>query len=94
MNDDNLRPFVRYLWWLTPEEAISNPRRLIAQVMDMGDYRDVERMRKTLGDEVLRDVIHHAEPGWFRPKSWHSWHYRLYMAELNEVPPLPKRRFE
>lgn len=93
MDNTDLLPFVRYLWWMTPEEALRDPYRLIAQVMDIGDYKDVEKMRETLGDEPLKETLHRAQAGWFRPRSWHSWHYRLELAEVDQVPPLPKRKF-
>ncbi len=91
MDNTDLLPFVRYLWWMTPEEALRDPYRLIAQVMDLGDYKDVERMREALGDEPLKETLHRAQAGWFRPRSWHSWHYRLGLAEVDQVPPLPAR---
>ncbi len=38
-----LKPFARrYIWWKRPDEAIREPRSVIAQVMNMGDWDDVE----------------------------------------------------
>lgn len=89
-----LRPFARkYIWWKTPEEAIASPARVIAQVMDLGDWEDAQALANSVGDEVLRDVLGHAEAGQFRARSWAYWHYRLGMAEIGQVPPLPVRRF-
>ncbi len=31
----------KYIWWKTPQEATRQPERIIAQVMDIGDYDDV-----------------------------------------------------
>lgn len=31
----------KYIWWKTPDEAITMPERVIAQVMNIGDYSDV-----------------------------------------------------
>ena len=81
----------KYIWWKTPEEAIAFPRRVIAQVMTIGDYGDVQALANQLGDEVLKDVIRTAEAGEFDARSWSYWHYRLGLAELEEVPPLPDR---
>ena len=82
----------KYIWWLTPNEAVISPQRIIAQVMNIGDYADVQNMAMRLGDESLRDAIAHAQAGQFNPKSWHYWHYRLGLAELGQVPELPIRR--
>ncbi len=33
----------RYVWWQAPAEALTFPARVIAQVMDIGDWEDVQR---------------------------------------------------
>ena len=81
----------KYVWWQTPDEAVHNPQRIIAQVMNLGDYNDVLRLTDALGDTVLRDTLTHAEAGQFNERSWHYWHYRLGLAELGDVPQLPAR---
>ena len=89
-----LRTYARkYLWWLTPEEALARPERIIAQVMNLGDYADVQALAALVGDEVLRDVLRQASAGQFNERSWGYWHYRLGLAEPDQVPPLPKRAF-
>lgn len=89
-----LRTYARkYLWWLTPEEALARPERIIAQVMNLGDYADVQTLAALVGDEVLRDVLRQASAGQFNERSWAYWHYRLGLAEPDQVPPLPKRAF-
>lgn len=94
ISPDLLKPFAsRYIWWKTPEEAVAFPQRVIAQVMNIGDFEDMQAMAAQFGDEVLRDVIAHAEAGQFSPRSWTYWHYRLRLAEIDQVPPLPVRRF-
>lgn len=83
----------RYIWWKTPDEALAYPERIMAQVMNMGDYGDVQRLIKCVGDDVLRDVVTKAEAGQFNERSWAYWHYRLGLAEPEKVPPMPVRRF-
>lgn len=83
----------KYIWWKTPDEAIRVPERVIAQVMDIGDYTDVQSLAAQVGDAVLRDVLTHAEAGQFNPRSWTYWHYRLGLSHLEDVPALPARRF-
>ena len=70
------------------------PQRVMAQVMNIGDYDDVQLLAKQVGNDVLREVIAHAEAGQFNERSWTYWHYRLGLAALEQVPPLPVRRFE
>lgn len=89
-----LKKFARkYVWWKTPEEAIAMPERVIAQVMNIGDYGDVQELASQVGEDVLSAVLEHAESGQFNARSWAYWHYRLGLAGVNQVPPLPVRRF-
>ena len=90
-----LVPFARrYIWWQSPEEAMRHPRRVIAQVMNLGGRDDVEDLIELVGADVLRDVLAHSEAGWFeygpqpRAERWVEWHRRL---GLGEAPPLPRR---
>jgi hypothetical protein len=84
----------KYIWWKTPDEATEMPYRVMAQVMNIGEYTDVVALTNAVGDTVLREVIAHAEAGQFNIRSWTYWHYRLGLAELDKVPPLPRRTFE
>lgn len=91
---ESLKPFAKYLWWKTPEEAVARPERLYAQVMDIGDYDDVQRLVALVGDGALRHVLAHAEPGQLNPRSWAYWHYRLEITRPGEpVPDMPRRVF-
>jgi hypothetical protein len=83
----------KYIWWKTPDEAIAMPERIVAQVMNIGDYGDVQFLASQLGEDALRDVLLHAEAGQFNPRSWAYWHYRLGLASRESMPPLPVRRF-
>ncbi len=69
------------------------PLRVMAQVMNIGDYDDVQLLANQLADDALSNVIAHAEAGQFNDRSWTYWHYRLGLAALEQVPPLPVRRF-
>jgi len=82
----------KYIWWKTPDEAVKTPERVIAQVMDIGDYDDVQHLAGVVGDDALRRVLGVAEPGWFSERSWAYWHYRLGLASLRDLPPTPSRR--
>jgi hypothetical protein len=84
----------KYIWWKTPDEALATPERVMAQVMNMGDYADVQALVYQVGDDALRDVIARAQAGHFGPRSWAYWHYRLGLAGVEQVPPLPTRKFQ
>lgn len=94
ISQELLRQFARkYIWWKSPEDAIAMPERVIAQVMNIGDYSDVQRLASHVGESVLCDVLTHAEAGQFNERSWAYWHYRLGLASPDHVPALPVRRF-
>lgn len=68
------------------------PERVAAQVMNIGDYDDVQLLANEVGEEYLRNVLSRAEIGQFDERSWAYWHYRLGMAKPGEAPALPRRR--
>lgn len=91
---DALKPLAaKYVWWKTPDEAVCMPERVMAQVMNIGDYADVQAFAAHVGDEVLREVLRHAEAGQFSERSWAYWHYRLGLADVDRVPALPTRTY-
>lgn len=88
-----LAPLARkYIWWKTPEQAVASPRRVVAQVMNLGDYADVQALAARIGEAAFADVLRHAEAGEFSPRSWAYWHYRLGLATLGNLPPMPSRK--
>jgi hypothetical protein len=82
----------KYVWWKPADEALRLPDRVIAQVMNLGDYDDVQALSAHLGEDRLRDVVRHAEAGQLDERSWTYWHYRLGLAAPEQVPPMPQRR--
>ena len=72
---------------------VAMPERVLAQVMNIGDYDDVQIMVRQVGDKALQHVLTHAEVGQFNERSWVYWHYRLGLADGNEVPPMPVQKF-
>jgi hypothetical protein len=83
----------KYLWWLDPDEAVRQPDRLVAQVMNMGTFEDARTIEGQLGEAFLRGVLERAAPGWFDERPWTFWHYRLGLAKPGRVPDPPRRRF-
>lgn len=84
----------KYMWWETPDVAAGHPLRVIAQLMNIGDYVDVQTLLHEVGEEAFKQAIANAEAEQFNDRSWAYWHYRLGLAQPGQVPPLPRRRFE
>ena len=38
----------QYIWWKSPQEALTQPKRVIAQVMEIGGTDDVIELLKNL----------------------------------------------
>jgi hypothetical protein len=51
----------RFVWWKAPDDAVAYPQRVIAQVMNIGDFDDVQRLSRAFDDDVLREAIQQAE---------------------------------
>lgn len=95
MDTDVLRDFAaKYIWWKTPDEALNHPKRVVAQVMELGTFEDMQKLLQLSDRNYLIEVLSHSEAGWFTPRSWHFWHFKLGLAEPGAVPPLPVRRFQ
>lgn len=81
----------RLFWWKTPEEALADRNRFLAQVMIFGTWNDIEEARRFWPDAIFRDALLQAPPGVFDPRSWSYWHHIL---DLLPVPPLPIRKLQ
>lgn len=82
----------KYVWWKAQDEALEHPDRIVAQMMNIGDYDDVRELFRLVDEEYLRAVLQAAEAGEFNERSWAYWHYRLGVSEPGEVPAPPERR--
>lgn len=78
----------RLSWWKEPAEALRDPRRLLAQVMAIGTWEDVQTAFRHWTENDFLDALHHAPAGVFDVRSWHYWHRRL---RRQAAPPLPRR---
>jgi hypothetical protein len=87
-----LRLAAKYVWWKSPAEAMEQPERVAAQIMNLGDYDDVQALAGMMGDEYLAMVLNRAEAGEFNERSWAYWHYRLGISQPGVLPALPIRR--
>lgn len=82
----------KYVWWKTPSEALARPDQIITQVMNIGDYDDVQTLADQVDDQYLSNILTHAEIGQFNERSWAYWHYRLGLSAPGKVPLMPTRK--
>ena len=66
----------KHIWWKAPDETLLYPERLVAPVMDIGDYDDVQMLAAQADEAYLREVLVKAEIGQYSARSWAYWHYR------------------
>ena len=81
----------RYVWWLSPGEALARPNFIATQVMEMGDFEDMLKLEAMLGREALVRALRGAEAGRLSERSWIYWHHRLGVAG-RRIPALPRRK--
>jgi hypothetical protein len=77
----------RYVWWETTNDALEYPQRVLAQVMNIGVWKDMCDLVEIFSPQELLDVLDNAEAGQFNERSWSFWHNRL----TGNIPPMPKR---
>jgi len=86
---DALQRIARKLfWWKSPEEALADRIRFVAQVMTYGNWDDVQVTKAVFGENTLKEVLGKAPAGVFDARSWAYWHHYF---RIEEIPPLPKR---
>ena len=93
VNRDILRDLAgKYIWWRATEDVTGDPERVLAGTMNIGTLEDCSLILRVFGTDQLSQVITHAAPGWFQPKSWSFWHRVLGLIEpAGTPPPLPER---
>ena len=85
----------KYIWWQTPESAITSPHRIIAQVMNLGTFEDAQAALEHFGADAFKNALASAPAGALNPRSWNFWHLYLGLANgPGEVPPMPVRKME
>ena len=84
----------KYIWWKTPEEAVAMPERVIAQVMNLGDYADAHELAELLGDAALINVLSHAQGGQFNDRSYEWFKPKLCRNSRNIYSNADKWRYK
>jgi hypothetical protein len=71
-------------WWKTPEEALADPRRFLAQIMTLGNLRQWHLGMRVFGMDAFKDALQNAPAGVFDRRSWGYWRgvFGLPAAEL------------
>ena len=70
------------VWWKSPSDAMQWPYRVIAQVMELGDFDDVQALAGSWRPIAARR-LRNAQAGQFRPRSWAYWHFRLGLGSAS-----------
>jgi len=85
---DLIRVARRLVWWESPEQALTNKQRFLAQVMNIGTWTDIKLVEQVVGESAFEAVLTEPPPGVFTARRWNYWHVRLGKHAL---PDLPKR---
>ncbi len=82
----------KYVWWKTPEGALSDPGHFLAQVMTFGAYEDCFWLLEHWGASAFVNALKTAPAGVFNERSWAFWHYKLDLTPAGDpLPAMPKR---
>ncbi len=81
----------RLIWWKSPEESLRQKTMLLAQVMTLGTWNDIQTIRSVYGDDAFKTTLQQTPAGIFDARSWNYWHGFYH---LHPIPPLPQRKFE
>ena len=88
---DLMRVAQRLIWWEPPELALTNHRRFLAQVMNIGTWTDIKLVAHIVGESAFEAILIDPPPGVFTARRWNYWHVRFGKLPL---PELPKRFME
>ena len=80
----------RYIWWNSLDWAYEHPDIFLSNVMNLGNWDDIQSLRQAVSDQILKQVLHHAPAGYFYPRSWDYWHVKF---GIKPIPSLPKRKY-
>ena len=83
----------KYIWWQPAETSVASTHRVIAQVMNIGTFEDVQTLLRQLGEAEFKQALSEARPGEYSERSWHYWHLVLGVSEPGAIPPMPIRQF-
>ena len=76
----------RLFWWKSPEEALADQSRFLAQVMTYGTIEDLAVARHYFPERAFREVLASPPAGVFDPRSWSYWHIRFGLEPPGDLP--------
>ncbi len=79
----------KYVWWEPPAWAYKHSDVFLANVMNLGNWDDIQVLRQAVGDDTLKIVLSDPPTGYFNYRSWDYWHVKF---DILPIPPLPKRK--
>ena len=79
----------KYIWWNPPAWAYDHADVFLANVMNLGNWNDIQTLRKVVGDETLKALLADPPAGYFNYRSWDYWHIKF---DMTPIPSLPKRK--
>ncbi len=63
----------RLVWWMTPDEALKQPIRLVTQIMDIGTLSDLRLLQEEFTDKELENILRHASSGVLSGRALRFW---------------------
>jgi hypothetical protein len=81
----------RVVWCKAPDVALADPIHFLAHVMTYGTAGDLAAVLRVVRRDELCEVLNHAPPGIFDPRSWAYWNL---ICGRRPKPPLPTRHFD
>jgi hypothetical protein len=70
-----------YVWWQAPDVTLTDPSRLLRQVLKLGRPEDFVSAEEIWGREALRRALLDAAPGEIDPKSERFWRLHFGLAD-------------
>jgi len=81
----------RVVWFKEPDDALRDPVHFLAHVMTYGTIEDLRVVKRVVDISDFAEVLEHAPPGVFDPRSWSYWNL---MCGRKPAPPMPSRGFD
>ena len=72
-----------YVWWQDPPHTLTDPRKLLCQILRLGRPEDFVAAEEIWGRDALRRALDEALPGDIDAKSEHFW--RLWFASRSSA---------
>lgn len=89
-DDEQLKGIAtKLIWWQPAEVSLQNLPRFVAQVMALGNWKEIKTVSASVGWDAFKEALAKAQPGVFDKKSWALWHRTFDLPVLE----MPKRAF-